>query len=175
MKRVLAGIAAAAVAAGLLALATLGVLVSRNLPDLSFPKIPGFSRVAEAAVPLLPASERAELAALTDGINAFIDTRAGRWGLEFTRLRPVPGLGDAAPPSALGFGAAGDPDEIAGSNGWARAFSSRAPFAGSSASGPSRRGASLPTSASRSTASSTSRGRTTRRSAAPVSARRPRS
>ncbi|HEX7617052.1 MAG TPA: hypothetical protein VF554_17460, partial [Thermoanaerobaculia bacterium] len=41
MKRALAGIAAAAVAAVLLAGATLGVLVFRNLPDLSFPKIPG--------------------------------------------------------------------------------------------------------------------------------------
>lgn len=161
MKRVLAGIAAAAVAAVLLAGATLGVLVSRNLPDLSFPKIRGlrakvtvafddrgvatvtaadagdayraqgyltarerlfqmelqrrlaggelaeifgrvalpsdrlhriygFSRVAEAAVPLLPADERADVAALTDGINAFLDTHAGRWGLEFTLLRLTP-------------------------------------------------------------------------------------
>ena len=161
MKRVLAGIAAAAVAAVLLAGATLGVLVSRNLPDLSFPKIPGlrakvtvafddrgvatvtaadagdayraqgyltarerlfqmelqrrlaggelaeifgrvalpsdrlhriygFSRVAEAAVSLLPADERADVAALTDGINAFLDTHAGRWGLEFTLLRLTP-------------------------------------------------------------------------------------
>ncbi|MCM3875202.1 MAG: penicillin acylase family protein [Thermoanaerobaculia bacterium] len=161
MKGVLAGIAAAAAATVLLAGATLGVLVSRNLPDLSFPRIPGlrakvtvavdasgtvtvtadhagdayraqgyltarerlfqmelqrrlaggelaeifgrvalpsdrlhriygFARVAEAAVPLLPAAERAEVAALTDGINAFIDTHAGRWGLEFTLLRLTP-------------------------------------------------------------------------------------
>src|ERR1035437_765783 len=161
MKRVLAGIAVAAVAAVLLAGATLGVLVSRNLPDLSFPKIPGlrakvtvafddrgvatvtaadagdayraqgyltarerlfqmelqrrlaggelaeifgrvalpsdrlhriygFSRVAEAAVPLLPADERADVAALTDGINAFLDTHAGRWGLEVSLLRLTP-------------------------------------------------------------------------------------
>ncbi|MGZ5429343.1 MAG: hypothetical protein ACXWFS_10060, partial [Thermoanaerobaculia bacterium] len=41
MKRVLAGFAAAVVAAVLLAGATLAVLVFRNLPDLSFPKIPG--------------------------------------------------------------------------------------------------------------------------------------
>src|SRR5664279_5558324 len=58
MKRVLAGIAAAAVAA--------------------------------AAVPLLPAGERREVAALTDGINAFLDTHAGRWGLEFNLLRLTP-------------------------------------------------------------------------------------
>ena len=161
MKRVLAGIAATALAAVPLAGAALGVLVFRNLPDLSFPKIPGlharvsvafddrgvatvtaadaadayraqgyltarerlfqmemqrrlaggelaeifgrvalpsdrlhriygFSRVAEAAVPLLPADERADVAALTDGINAFLDTHAGRWGLEFTLLRVTP-------------------------------------------------------------------------------------
>jgi penicillin G amidase len=161
MMRVLVGIVAAVVAVVLLAGATLGVLVSRNLPDFSFPKIPGlrakvtvafddrgvatvtaadagdayrvqgyltarerlfqmelqrrlaggelaeifgrvalpsdrlhriygFSRVAEAAVPLLPAGERAEVAALTDGINAFLDTHAGRWGLEFTLLRLTP-------------------------------------------------------------------------------------
>lgn len=161
MKRALAGIAAAAVAVALLAGAMLGVLVSRNLPDLSFPKIPGlranvtvafddrgvatvtaadegdayraqgyltarerlfqmelqrrlaggelaeifgpaalpsdrlhriygFARVAEAAFPLLPANERAELAALTDGINAFIETHAKRWGLEFSLLRLTP-------------------------------------------------------------------------------------
>ncbi len=161
MKRVLAGFAAAVVATVLLGGATLGVLVSRNLPDLSFPGIPGlrgsvtvafddrgvatvtaadtgdayraqgyltarerlfqmelqrrlaggelaeifgratlpsdrlhriygFSRVAEAAVPLLPAEEREELAALTDGINAFIDSHRRRWGLEFSLLRLTP-------------------------------------------------------------------------------------
>ncbi len=161
MKRVLGRIAAATVAAVLVAGATLGVLVFRNLPDLSFPKIPGlrarvtvafddhgvatitaadtgdatraqgyltarerlfqmelqrrlaggelaeifgsaalpsdrlhriygFSRVAEAAVPLLPANERADVAALTDGINAFLDTHKGRWGLEFTLLGLTP-------------------------------------------------------------------------------------
>jgi penicillin amidase len=265
MKRALARIAAAAVAAVLLAGATLGVLVFRNLPDLSFPKIPGlganvtvafddrgvatvtasdtgdayraqgyltarerlfqmelqrrlaggelaeifgraalpsdrlhriygFSRVAEAAVPLLPPDERADVEALTDGINAFIDSHRRRWGLEFTLLRltprrytpadalrvllmmceelsstwkreiaverllsrpssvrrfltsgltaddlvllpdaakpelpPVPGPGGAAPLSsprssplsALGFRAAGDRDEVPGSNSWA--------------------------------------------------------
>ena len=260
MKRVLAGIAAAAAAALLLAGATLGVLVARNIPDLSFPKVPGlrarvtvafddrgvatitagdasdayraqgyltarerlfqmelqrrlaggelaeifgrvalpsdrlhriygFSRVAEAAVPLLPADERADVAALTDGINAFIDSHRGRWGLEFTLLRltprrytpadalrvllmmceelsstwkkeiaaerllsrpasvrrfltssftaddlvlvpdagkpelpSVPNQDDAAAASALsalGFRAAGDPDEVPGSNSWA--------------------------------------------------------
>ncbi|MEO8585970.1 MAG: penicillin acylase family protein [Acidobacteriota bacterium] len=161
MKRVLAGIAAAAGAAAVLAGATLGILVTRNLPDLSFPKIPGlranvsvafddrgvatvtasdagdayraqgyltarerlfqmelqrrlaggelaeifgpvalpsdrlhriygFSRVAEAAVPLLPADESADVVALTDGINAFVDSHLRRWGLEFTLLRLTP-------------------------------------------------------------------------------------
>ena len=257
MKRVLAGIAATALAAVLLAGAALGVLVFRNLPDLSFPKIPGlharvsvafddrgvatvtaadaadayraqgyltarerlfqmemqrrlaggelaeifgrvalpsdrlhriygFSRVAEAAVPLLPADERADVVALTDGINAFLDSHPRRWGLEFTLLRvtprrytpadalrvllmmceelsttwkkeiaverllsrplsvrrfltsgftaddlvlvpdagkpelpPVPLLGGGTPPSALGFRAADDPEEVPGSNNWA--------------------------------------------------------
>ncbi|HEX7528838.1 MAG TPA: penicillin acylase family protein, partial [Thermoanaerobaculia bacterium] len=160
------------------------------LPSDRLHRIYGFSRVAEAAVPLLPPDERADVEALTDGINAFIDTHPRRWGLEFTFLRltprrytpadalrvllmmceelsstwrkeiaaerlfsrpssvrrfltsgftaddlvlvpdaekpelpPVPELGDAAPLSsplsALGFRAAGDPDEIPGSNSWA--------------------------------------------------------
>jgi penicillin G amidase len=46
----------------------------------------GFARVAEAAVPLLPEGERADLEALTDGINAFLDARPGRLGIEFTLL-----------------------------------------------------------------------------------------
>jgi penicillin amidase len=158
---VAAGLAAAAAAVALLAGAALGVLVFRNLPGLSFPKIPGlrgnvsvafddrgvatitaagvedafrvqgyltarerlfqmelqrrlaggelaeifggaalssdrqhriygFSRVAEAAVPLLPADERADVEALTEGINAFLDSRVGRWGLEFALLRVAP-------------------------------------------------------------------------------------
>ncbi|MGZ6970425.1 MAG: penicillin acylase family protein, partial [Thermoanaerobaculia bacterium] len=39
-------------------------------------RIYGFARVAEAAIPLLPSNERADVAALTDGINAFVDTHA---------------------------------------------------------------------------------------------------
>ncbi|MGZ6987390.1 MAG: penicillin acylase family protein, partial [Thermoanaerobaculia bacterium] len=161
MKRAFKGLAIAAVAAALLAGAMLGFLITRNLPDLSLPRIPGlhapvgvafddrgiatvtasdasdalraqgyltardrlfqmelqrrlaggelaevfgrvtlssdrlhriygFARVAEAAVPLLPSNERADVAALTDGINAFVDTHAGRWGLEFALLRLTP-------------------------------------------------------------------------------------
>jgi penicillin G amidase len=161
MRRALSVLLAAALAAAMLALAALGFLVERNLPDLSFPRIPGleakvsvsfddrgvatvaagsvgdalraqgyltarerlfqmelqrrasggelaeifgkvalpsdrlhriygFSRVADAAVPLLPAAERADVQALTDGINAFVETHAGRWGLEFALLRLAP-------------------------------------------------------------------------------------
>jgi penicillin amidase len=46
----------------------------------------GFDRVAGAALPLLPEDERADLVALADGINAFLDARPGRLGLEFTLL-----------------------------------------------------------------------------------------
>ena len=60
------------------------------LPSDRLHRIYGFSRVAEAAVPLLPAAERADVQALTDGINAFVDTHAGRWGLEFALLRLAP-------------------------------------------------------------------------------------
>ncbi|HSB63346.1 MAG TPA: penicillin acylase family protein, partial [Thermoanaerobaculia bacterium] len=161
MRRALSVLLAAALGAALLALAVLGFLVQRNLPDLSLARIPGlearvsvsfddrgvptvaagsvgdalraqgyltarerlfqmelqrrasggelaeifgkvalpsdrlhriygFSRVADAAVSLLPAAERADVQALTDGINAFIETRPGRWGLEFALLRLEP-------------------------------------------------------------------------------------
>ncbi|MFI5120026.1 MAG: penicillin acylase family protein [Thermoanaerobaculia bacterium] len=60
------------------------------LPSDRLHRIYGFSRVADAAVPLLPAAERADVQALTDGINAFVETHAGRWGLEFALLRLVP-------------------------------------------------------------------------------------
>ncbi len=50
----------------------------------------GFARVAAAAVPLLPEGERADLEALADGINAFLDAHAGRLGLEFAMLRISP-------------------------------------------------------------------------------------
>ena len=161
MKRAFRGLAVAAIAVSLSAGAALGVLVFRNLPDLSFPRIPGlrakvtvafddrgvatvtasdasdalraqgyltardrlfqmelqrrlaggelaeifgrvllpsdrlhriygFARVADAGVSLLPPNERADVAALTDGINAFLDTHAGRWGLDFAVLRLTP-------------------------------------------------------------------------------------
>jgi penicillin amidase len=161
MRRALGVLVAAVLAAAAAAFAGLGILVARNLPDLSFPRIPGlegkvsvsfddrgvatvtagnvgdalraqgyltarerlfqmelqrrasggelseilgkaalpsdrihriygFSRVAEAAVPLLPAAERGDVQALTDGINAFVESRAGRWGLEFALLRLEP-------------------------------------------------------------------------------------
>ncbi|MGZ5382265.1 MAG: penicillin acylase family protein, partial [Thermoanaerobaculia bacterium] len=60
------------------------------LPSDRLHRIYGFSRVADAAVPLLPAAERADVQALTDGINAFVETHAGRWGLEFALLRLAP-------------------------------------------------------------------------------------
>lgn len=50
----------------------------------------GFAGVAEAAVPLLPPRERADLEALAEGINACLDSRRGRPGLEFTLLRTQP-------------------------------------------------------------------------------------
>jgi penicillin amidase len=50
----------------------------------------GFSRVAAAAVPLLPAEERAHAEALAAGINAFLETHRGRLGLEFDFLRREP-------------------------------------------------------------------------------------
>jgi penicillin amidase len=60
------------------------------LPSDRLHRIYGFARVAHAAVSLLPANEREDVAALTDGINAFVDTHAGRWGLEFALLRLTP-------------------------------------------------------------------------------------
>lgn len=60
------------------------------LPSDRLHRIYGFSRVAAAAVPLLPANERADVEALTEGINAFIDTHSGKWGLEFALLRITP-------------------------------------------------------------------------------------
>ena len=50
----------------------------------------GFARVAEAAVPLLPASERADLEAYAAGINACFAERRGRLGLEFMLLGKEP-------------------------------------------------------------------------------------
>jgi penicillin amidase len=50
----------------------------------------GFSRVAREAVPLLPPAQRANLEALSDGINAFLRSHGSRAGLEFTLLRTAP-------------------------------------------------------------------------------------
>lgn len=50
----------------------------------------GFARVAEAAVPLLPARERADLEAYAAGVNAYFESRRGRLGMEFTLLGSQP-------------------------------------------------------------------------------------
>lgn len=50
----------------------------------------GFRRVAEAAVPLLPARQRADLEALSAGVNAYFGSRRGRLGLELALLRTEP-------------------------------------------------------------------------------------
>lgn len=60
------------------------------LPSDRLHRTYGFARVSEAAVPLLPEGERADLAALADGINAFLETHAGRLGLEFALLGVSP-------------------------------------------------------------------------------------
>ncbi len=46
----------------------------------------GFAGVADEAVRRLPAEERDDAQALADGINAFIASHQGRWGLEFQLL-----------------------------------------------------------------------------------------
>ncbi len=53
-------------------------------------RVYGFARVAEAAVPLLPPGERADLEALSSGINAYFAAHRGRLGLEFALLRHEP-------------------------------------------------------------------------------------
>jgi penicillin G amidase len=50
----------------------------------------GFAQVADAAAERLPPDERATAAALAAGINAFIDSHPGRWGLEFQLLGVEP-------------------------------------------------------------------------------------
>ncbi len=60
------------------------------LPSDRLHRTYGFARVAEAALPLLPEGERADLEALADGINSFLDSHAGRLGLEFALLRFSP-------------------------------------------------------------------------------------
>lgn len=50
----------------------------------------GFGRVAEAAVPLLPAQERADLEAFAAGVNAYLASHRGRLGVELALLRKAP-------------------------------------------------------------------------------------
>ncbi len=52
----------------------------------------GFRQVAEAALPRLPAPEREALQAYADGVNAYLASRPGRWGIEFQMLglKPEP-------------------------------------------------------------------------------------
>lgn len=50
----------------------------------------GFRQVAEAAVPLLPAEERANLEAYAAGVNAFLASHPGRHGLELQLLGIAP-------------------------------------------------------------------------------------
>ncbi|MGZ6139143.1 MAG: penicillin acylase family protein [Myxococcaceae bacterium] len=49
-------------------------------------RVLGFAGVADEAVRRLPAEERLDAQALADGINAFIASHRGRWGLEFQLL-----------------------------------------------------------------------------------------
>ncbi len=50
----------------------------------------GFRQVAEAAVPLLPPDERAALEAYAQGVNAYLASSPGRWGLELQVLGAKP-------------------------------------------------------------------------------------
>lgn len=50
----------------------------------------GFRQVAEAAVPLLPPEERAALEAYAQGVNAYLASSPGRWGLELHLLGAKP-------------------------------------------------------------------------------------
>jgi penicillin amidase len=49
-------------------------------------RVYGFARVAEEAVRTAPDDQRADAQALADGINAFIASHRGRWGIEFQML-----------------------------------------------------------------------------------------
>ncbi|MGZ3480995.1 MAG: penicillin acylase family protein, partial [Myxococcaceae bacterium] len=49
-------------------------------------RVLGFAGVADEAVRRLPAEERLDAQALADGVNAFIASHRGRWGLEFQLL-----------------------------------------------------------------------------------------
>jgi penicillin amidase len=49
-------------------------------------RVYGFGRVAEEAVRTAPEEQRADAQALADGINAFITSHRGRWGVEFQLL-----------------------------------------------------------------------------------------
>jgi len=49
-------------------------------------RVYGFAGVAEEAIRQAPEDQRADAEALAEGINAFISTRPGQWGLEFQLL-----------------------------------------------------------------------------------------
>ena len=49
-------------------------------------RVYGFSGVAETAARMAPEEQRVDAQALADGINAFISSRPGRWGVEFQLL-----------------------------------------------------------------------------------------
>jgi penicillin G amidase len=49
-------------------------------------RVYGFARVADEAVRTGPDDQRADAQALADGINAFIASHRGRWGIEFQML-----------------------------------------------------------------------------------------
>jgi len=53
-------------------------------------RVYGFAHVAEAAVPRLPPDQREQLEAYAAGINAFIESHPGRWGLELQLLGVIP-------------------------------------------------------------------------------------
>lgn len=68
------------------------VLGERALPIDRYLRVLGFRRAAEAALPRLPAEERALLDAYAAGVNAFLDSRGGPLPPEFLifRLTPEP-------------------------------------------------------------------------------------
>lgn len=53
-------------------------------------RIYGFRQVAERALAALPEAERSHLRAYAEGVNAFIGSHRGRWGLEFRLLGTEP-------------------------------------------------------------------------------------
>lgn len=69
----------------------LAELVGANLVPMDrLHRIYGFRDVAAQAVGTLPREERADLEAYAEGVNAFITSHPGRWGLEFRLLGVKP-------------------------------------------------------------------------------------